>query len=149
MGRTQSAFGQQESEQRFFRRQCVMRCDVAVVREPTDRRFVKQLVRSLADPSWWCFLGGAYTICWPVLGSVTVARLTRFGLRLRHPRCCEAGRVAAGGEYASFWRHLRSVPDKQGGLSVMIAAAVAALQLWVDDARTPLFQKWLVYSWAA
>ena len=39
--------------------------------------------------------------------------------------------------------------DKQGGLRAMIAAAVAALQLRVDDARTPECQKWLVYSWAA
>ncbi len=42
-----------------------------------------------------------------------------------------------------------STVDKQGGLRAMITAAAAALQLRVDDARTPECQKWLVYSWAA
>ncbi len=57
--------------------------------------------------------------------------------------------VVVGGGDASRCRLARSTADKQAGCRAMIAAAVAALQLSADDARTPECQKWLVYSWAA
>ena len=103
----------------------------------------------MADPSWWYFLGGAYTICWPVLGSITVARFTRLGVRSRGPWDSESERVAFGGWDASRCRRARSSVDRHAGCRAMIAAAVAALQLRADAALTPECQKWLAYSWAA
>ena len=94
-------------------------------------------------------MGGAYTICWPVLGSITVARFTRLGVRSRGPWNSESERVAFGGWDASRCRRARSSVDRHAGCRAMIAAAVAALQLRADDALTPECQKWLAYSWAA
>ena len=141
-----AAFGHDEDEQQVFCRQC----DHAVSGRPSillwllsqeAADLVSNWYMVVADPIWWCFLGGVYTTCWPVLGSITVARFTRFGVGLCPPWCSGAERgEATGGKYASFWREVRSCVVRQGGLSVTIAAAVAALQLRTEAASTPLCQ---------
>ena len=75
-----------------------------------------------------------------------MARFIRLGVRSRNPWSSGVERVVTGGEDASRCRRVRSAVDKLGGLRAITAAAVAALQLRADDARTPECQKWLVYS---